>query len=547
MSTPRIALSLCATLTACLAAQEASVPPPPTLKIESPTLELVCGQAQVIPVKITGQVAGKLLWSASGDAAVDETGRFLAKEPGPYFVSVKSEAVPSLAAVARVNVGWKPSSGPVVALLPKRVELFQGQAFRFHLEAFGTGKQRGTWRATGGTVNAAGNFVAPTKPGTYTVSVSYPKGGLKAIAEVRVVQAPAKDAKKIIAYTLLERFPKNRAELLSFDASTITHMNIAFGVIQDGQVMPADPARDLGRAGAFAALREVRHRYPHMKLLLSLGGWGAPGFSAAAFSKESRARFVASALDLLQREDLDGLDLDWEYPCDAGTGGRPEDLANFTTLVTELRQAFDAAAPTLGKRLLLTAATPAGPNQFKGYEWAKLHPQMDFINLMTYDYHGAWDGFAGFNAPINAMREDAFGVGTFNLRHTVAMYLGAGVPKEKLNVGVPFYGRSYVLGQGAKPLPGETASASPLGEPLFRNLDKDFPAPLWERGWNPQALQPTLWNATTRTWINYDDEASIRLKAAFIVSQELGGAMFWELGQDDGRLTKVLAQGMGRK
>jgi len=324
-------------------------------------------------------------------------------------------------------------------------------------------------------------------------------------------------------------------------------MNIAFGVIKDGLVMAADPARDLGPEGALAALREVRARHPHLKLLLSLGGWGAPGFSEAAFTKESRARFIASSLEFLQKEALDGLDLDWEYPCEPATGGRPEDKANFTALVTELRQAFDGAESKLGKRLLLTAATPAGPGQFHGYEWAKLHPQMDFINLMTYDYHGAWDGFAGFNAPINPMREDGFGVTTFNLRHTVAMYLQAGVPKEKLNVGVPFYGRSYTLGQGALPRAGVPAAASPAGEPLFRNLDKDFPSPPWERGWNPEALQPTLWNPATRTWINYDDEASIRLKAAYIVSQGLGGAMFWEMGQDDGRLMKVLAEGMGRK
>ena len=547
MSNARITLLLSAALS-CLMAQEPAVAPAPTLKMESATLELECGRAQIIPVKITGKLPGKLLWSASGDASIDAAGRFLAKDPGTYFVSVKSEAMPSLAAVARVNVAWRPSAGPLAVLLPRRVELFQGQGLQFSLEAFGT-KKPGTWRATGGTVDAAGHFVAPAKPGTYTVSVSFPggkQGLLRATSEVRVVAPPAKDAKKIIAYTMLERFPKNREELLAFDASTITHMNIAFGVIKDSQVLAADPARDLGPEGAFAALREVRRRHPHTKLLLSLGGWGAPGFSEAAFTKESRARFVLSALDFLQKEVLDGLDLDWEYPCYAPTGGRPEDAANFTALVTELRQAFDAAEPKLGRRLLLTAATPAGPDQFTGYEWAKLHPQMDFINLMTYDYHGAWDAFAGFNAPINAMRGDAFGVRTFNLRHTVAMYLKAGVPKEKLNVGVPFYGRSYLIPGTVQPRAGEAAGASPAGEPLFRNLDKDFPAAQWQRGWNPEALQPTLWNPATRTWINYDDETSIRLKAAFIVSQDLGGAMFWELGQDDGRLTKVLAAGMGR-
>lgn len=542
MSKTPVLCLLCSGLLLARSAEEAA-PKAPSLKLRPPA-KVLAGQPTTLPVATTGKRAGKLLWEASGEARFDGQGRFLAPIPGTYFVRVKSEANPALADLKRVEVVWNPKA-PLAVLLPAQVELLPGQSFPFTVEAHGLGQRPATWKASGGTVDAQGVFSAD-QPGTYTVSVSYGQG-VRASAQVRVVPAPAAETKQVVVYTLLERYPKNKEELLAFDASAITHINIAFGVIRDGQVAAQDPARDLGPGGAFAALRELRRRHPHLKLLYSLGGWGATGFSEAAASPESRARFIASALDFMKREELDGLDLDWEYPAFPGTGGRPEDKDNYSALVQGLRQAFDGAAPSVGKRWLLTAATPAGPDQFDCYDWAKVHPHMDFINLMTYDYHGAWDGFTGFNAPINAVRADGHGRPSFSIRHTLAQYLKAGVPKEKLHLGVPFYGRCYRIKEGLAPGAGQASGDAPGAEPLFRNLDQECPAPDWVKGWDAEALEPTLWNPATRVWINYDDEASIRLKAALAVAQELGGVMVWELGQDDGRLLKALTQSMGRK
>ncbi|KAK4307518.1 hypothetical protein Pmani_020667, partial [Petrolisthes manimaculis] len=144
----------------------------------------------------------------------------------------------------------------------------------------------------------------------------------------------------------------------------------------------------------FVSLKDVN---PDLTLLLAIGGWREESLDYSEMARDpvKRDTFIASVLDLLNHEGFDGLDFDWEYP--AARGGIPEDKENFVTLMTELRQAFDAHNP----RLMLTSAVPAGkPTIDEGYDIDGLLPVFDKWHVMAYDYHGAFENFTHHNAPL---------------------------------------------------------------------------------------------------------------------------------------------------
>ena len=128
------------------------------------------------------------------------------------------------------------------------------------------------------------------------------------------------------------------ADVSDVDASRLTHINYAFANLRDGEVLEGFACD----AENFRRLRDVRQRHPHLRVLVAVGGWTwSGGFSDAALTVASRDRFVRSAVAFVQRHDLDGLDVDWEYPGLPGNGNthRPEDKANFTALMADLRAA----------------------------------------------------------------------------------------------------------------------------------------------------------------------------------------------------------------
>ena len=143
-------------------------------------------------------------------------------------------------------------------------------------------------------------------------------------------------------------------------------------------------------------LTGLRQDYPHLKILVSVGGWTwSKGFSDAALTARSRRLFAASAVDFVKRHDLDGLDVDWEYPGLQGDANphRPEDKENFTALMTDLRAALDReGGARRGKHLLLTFAAGAFPDFVAHTEMAKVQAAVDYVNLMTYDFRVASPG-----------------------------------------------------------------------------------------------------------------------------------------------------------
>jgi chitinase len=331
----------------------------------------------------------------------------------------------------------------------------------------------------------------------------------------------------IIAYV----FPKDRLiEPAEIAADKLTHINYAFANVRKGKVVMGFK-RD---AENFKVLAGLRKAHPHLKVLVSVGGWTWSGaFSDVSLTEASRKRFVESAIAFVLRHDLDGVDIDWEYPGLPGNGNthRPEDKQNFTVLMADLHAALDKAGTPKGRHYSLTFAAGAGSDFLEHTEMDKVQASVDFVNLMTYDFREAGDGAeAGHHANLFPSPRDPRGL---SADKAVREFLAAGVPPEKLVLGVPFYGRAW--GEVA---PENDGLYQPGKAPKVR-IETHYGslAPLVDQGgyvrhWDADAQAPFLWSAKERIFVSYEDPESLRAKSRYIIERHLGGAMFWEYYAD---------------
>ena len=343
-------------------------------------------------------------------------------------------------------------------------------------------------------------------------------------------------------------------DVSQIDASKLTHINYAFANISaDGRIAIGDSWADVEKPfpgdiagqpfkGNFYQLKKLKGQNPHLKTLISVGGWTwSEKFSDVALTEQSRTIFAQSCLQFILKYGFDGVDLDWEYPVGGGEADnvkRPEDKHNFTLLLKEIRETFDAQGARDGNQYLLTIAGGAGTSYVNNTELNLIQQYVDYIQLMSYDIHGPWDTFTGMNAPLYRDPNSGFN-GDWSVEDAVQIYLNKGVPAHKLVMGVPFYGRVYSgvpnLNNGLYQSfsRGDTAIGYSVLAANYINKNG------YTRYWQPYSKVPWLYNGSQ--FISYDDVESMGYKTTFIKSKGLGGAMIWELSQDPNRvlLTKI--------
>ena len=340
-------------------------------------------------------------------------------------------------------------------------------------------------------------------------------------------------------------YVRPRTDYARIGAHKLTHVNFAFAQVSpQGEVVFQDPETPK----RLNDLQSVKKRNPRLKILLSVGGWGADGFSDAALTDASRRKFAESVAAAIQRYSLDGIDLDWEYPGQPGGGikYRPEDKQNFTALLKAVRERIDALSSarkrTGADRYLLTIATTGG-RYFAQTEMDKLHVYVDFMNMMTYDFFNSGSRTTGHHTPL--LRNPWSPYDMSSTDRVIRQHFNAGIPPEKLVVGVAFYGRGWT-------------GVTPKGNGLFQGFEKyaaDYS--YWDlaknyvgqngfkRIWDPTARAAYLWNEKTRTFISYDDPQSLKAKADLIKQWRLSGVMYWEHSHDpDEVLLDVLDQNL---
>lgn len=315
-------------------------------------------------------------------------------------------------------------------------------------------------------------------------------------------------------------------------ADKLTHINYAFANIIDGKVA-FDTAKIDGvqlKKEDIDELNELKSKNPDLKILVAVGGWTwSGGFSDATLTEESRARLAKSAADFVVKTGLDGIDFDWEFPNQPGAGNihRPEDKENFTMMLKAVREELDK----VNTEYLLTIATNDDSVYAANTELGKIHQYLDFINIMTYDFHHGGMHETGHHANLFSSEYDE--PNGSSVEKSVKIHLDAGIPAGKINVGIPFYGRMW-KGVEENDKNGLYVQAETTGDIIYyrkiaQNMLNDG---FWKRYWDESAKAPYLWNETHSEFISYEDEESIRHKIQYLKKMGLSGVMFWEYTDD---------------
>ncbi len=324
-------------------------------------------------------------------------------------------------------------------------------------------------------------------------------------------------------------------EGLEADAKRMTHINFAFAVPNEKGVLAPLNERSIQTLKMLTDLKKINK---DLKILISIGGWGGcKYFSDVSLNEAARQKFAKSCLDLLNTHHLDGVDIDWEYPDQIGAGNifRPEDKQNYTLLLKTLREQLDEQGKK-DKRLnanhyLLTSAT-GGDTAFVNHtELANAAKYLDYVNIMTYDlYHGN-DVVTGHHSPLYQSKSSDHSRNSSD--DAVKGHVKAGVPINKIVLGVPFYGRGWTnvnpANQGLFQKTENTKhSFISYAELMDKYIDKNG----WKRYWDEAAKVPYLWNEKEKSFLSYGDEESLKYKTQYIKDQGMAGIMFWEYHHD---------------
>ncbi|MFE4699294.1 glycosyl hydrolase family 18 protein [Streptomyces sp. NPDC056738] len=344
----------------------------------------------------------------------------------------------------------------------------------------------------------------------------------------------------------------------SGSAAKITHINYAFGNVTNGQCAIGDSYADYDKAftadqsvsgvadtwdqplrGNFNQLRELKAKYPNIKVLWSFGGWTwSGGFAQAAANPTAFANSCYNLVEDPRWADVfDGIDIDWEYPNACGLSCDSSGAAAYKNLMQALRAKF-------GSNNLVTAATTAdgtSGGKIDAADYAGASQYVDWYNVMSYDFFGAFNA-QGPTAPHSPLTSYS-GIPTpgFTTADAIAKFKSKGVPASKLLIGIGFYGRGWTgVTQSA---PGGTATGPAAG--TYEQGIEDYKV-LKTSCPSTGLVAGTAYAYCGNNWWSYDTPATIGTKMAWAKSQGLGGAFFWEFSGDtsNGELVSAINSGL---
>ncbi|KAL3269272.1 hypothetical protein HHI36_008350 [Cryptolaemus montrouzieri] len=285
--------------------------------------------------------------------------------------------------------------------------------------------------------------------------------------------------------------------------------------------------------------RVTAYKAKGIKVSLAIGGWNdsqGDKYSRLVNNPQARARFIRHVLEFLKQHNFDGLDLDWEYPkcwqveCKKGPDS---DKPAFAAWVKELKDAFRPEG------LLLSAAvSPSKLVVDAGYDVPSIGRDLDWVAVMTYDFHGQWDKKTGHVAPLYYHPEDD--VTYFNANYSINYWIEKGIPRRKIIMGMPLYGQSFQLSNEHEN--GLNAMAPGPGQAGEFTRANGFLAyyeicyNIKNRGWTVvqdplKRMGPYAYKGNQ--WVSFDDAEMIRIKSEYIRKMNLGGGMIWALDLDD--------------
>lgn len=321
---------------------------------------------------------------------------------------------------------------------------------------------------------------------------------------------------------------KGLVDISKIAAGKLTHINYAFLNVKNNRAFLNREATDTLNLQNLNKLKQIN---PNLKILISIGGWSwSENFSDAALSDTSRKAFAQSAVAIIEKFKLDGVDIDWEYPAISGEEGniyRPEDKQNFTLMLKELRLELDSLEKNHKAKKLLTVAVGGFTNFIRHTEMAQAQQYLDFVNLMTYDFYNG--DLAGHHTNLyNSKKHPAENYAD----KTFKEFVSAGVPANKLVMGIAFYSRSFTLKDNATKGLGDSVLTSRYGKGYTFIKDSLINQKGFTAYHDKEAKASYIYNPTTREYMTYDDEKSVQEKCEYVMKNKMGGVMFWEYDSD---------------
>ncbi|CAK5069823.1 unnamed protein product [Meloidogyne enterolobii] len=311
-----------------------------------------------------------------------------------------------------------------------------------------------------------------------------------------------------------------------------THIFYAFAYFNESfeayAIDPNDLPNDSDPLGQYARVVALKKYDPNLKFVMSFGGWTFSTtttlFQNMTSSKQNREKFIKSSIAFVRKHGFDGIDLDNEYP---------DSKENFNLLLQEFHLA-SCNEKNVKNKLIITAAVAAGIDIVKkSYDIATMAKYVDFINLMTYDFHITSENKTGYNSPLRTND-------SLNIIDAANYWVRGGMPRNKIIIGFPTYAHGFKL---ANPNSKDLSVGAPASGPanatefaqepgvaayfeiceMLAKGAKDF--------YDPNALVPYLYQ--NGEWFSYDNQQSYLQKIKWLSSQGFGGAFVWALDFDD--------------
>ncbi|SDT08171.1 chitinase [Mucilaginibacter mallensis] len=313
------------------------------------------------------------------------------------------------------------------------------------------------------------------------------------------------------------------------DPKKLTVINYAFVNVLNNRATLSKLNTDTINLKYLAGLKK---RNRDLKIVISIGGWTWSGnFSDAVLTDTARQAFAASAVDIVRKYQLDGVDIDWEYPAQKGLGNinRPDDKHNYTLMFQAIRQDLDQLEQQTGRKMILSTAVGG----FKGFithtEMDQVQKYVTYINLMTYDYAQDSLGVAIHHTGLYGSKK--YNATEYSAK-AVTDFIAAGVPPGKLVIGIAFYGHGFETADTVQNGLGSKVVKSMRGGGYTFIKDSLITNKAFKYYRDEDAKAPYLFNATTKQFVTFDDEWSVKNKCQYVKDNGMAGVMFWEYSSD---------------
>ena len=283
-------------------------------------------------------------------------------------------------------------------------------------------------------------------------------------------------------------------------------------------------------------LTSLKEKYPNLKVLIALGGWGGCKTCSDVFSTDNgRKDFAKSTVEIINLYNADGIDLDWEYPAISGFPNHPfklQDKDNFTLLIQELRKVMNPDH-------ILSFAAGGFPEYLENsIDWKEVMPLVDHVNIMSYDLYSTT--MTGHHTPLYSSNPKSYSADS-SFKYLTSI----GVPSNKIIIGAGFYGRIWEnvpnINNG---LFQEGTFKTTISHRLINNLDNGY-----EFFWDKDAKASYGYNKESSNFISIDNSESVLKKTEYVIENDLKGIMFWELVNDNPKnsLLKIIVDAVSKK